>query len=151
MVKTSPSNAAGLGSIPGWGAKIPHALGPKNQNIKQRQYCNKFNKGFKNGPHLKNLKKKKKERKKESQRSLKNLLLGQGYKVTFKKLAGWEFPGGPMVSAMHFHCRGERVQSLLRGPKIPQASQHGQKKKKISWVNKLRIINLNFVFFMFIF
>ena len=30
VVKTSPSNAGGAGSIPGWGAKVPHALGPKN-------------------------------------------------------------------------------------------------------------------------
>ena len=45
VVKTSPSN--------GQGAKIPHALRPKNQNIKQKQYCNEFNKGFKNGPHQK--------------------------------------------------------------------------------------------------
>ena len=45
--------------IPGQGAKIPHASGPKNQNIKQKQYCNKFNKDFKNGPHQKVLKKKK--------------------------------------------------------------------------------------------
>ena len=51
MVKTLPSNAGGAGSVPGQGARIPHALGPKNQNIKQKQYCNKFNKGFKNGPH----------------------------------------------------------------------------------------------------
>ena len=51
VVKTSPSNAGVAGSIPGWGAKIPHASGPKNQNIKQKQYCNKFNKGFKSGPH----------------------------------------------------------------------------------------------------
>ena len=51
VVKTSPSNAGGVGSIPGQGAKIPHALWPKNQNIKQKQYCNKFNKDFKNGPH----------------------------------------------------------------------------------------------------
>ena len=29
MVKTSPSNAGGVGSIPGQGAKIPHASGPK--------------------------------------------------------------------------------------------------------------------------
>ena len=41
------------GSIPGQGAKIPHASGPKNQNIKQKQYCNKFYKDFKNGPHQK--------------------------------------------------------------------------------------------------
>ena len=42
-----PSNAGGAGSIPGRGAKIPHASQPKNQNIKQKQYCNKFNKDFK--------------------------------------------------------------------------------------------------------
>ena len=34
--------------------------GQKNQNIKQKQYCNKVNKDFKNGPHLKILKRKKK-------------------------------------------------------------------------------------------
>ena len=57
VVKTLPSNAGGAGSIPGQGANIPHASGPKkkNQNIKQKQYCNKFNKDFKkkNGPHQK--------------------------------------------------------------------------------------------------
>ena len=44
VVKTSPSNAGGAGLIPGRGAKIPHASGPKNQNIKQKQYYSKFNK-----------------------------------------------------------------------------------------------------------
>ena len=39
-------------------AKIPHASRPKNQNRKQKQHCNKFNKDFKNGPHQKNLLKK---------------------------------------------------------------------------------------------
>ena len=59
VVKTSPSNAEGTGSIPGRGANIPHASWPKNQNIKQKQYCNKFSKDFKNGPHKKkNLKNK---------------------------------------------------------------------------------------------
>ena len=58
MVKTLPSNAGGVDSIPGRGAKIPHASWPKSQNIKQKQYCNKFNKDFKNGPHQKILKKK---------------------------------------------------------------------------------------------
>ena len=53
VVKISPSNAGG--SIPGPGAKIPHASGPKIQNRKQKQYCNKFNKDFKNGPHQKHL------------------------------------------------------------------------------------------------
>ena len=51
------SNVGGEGLIPGWRGKIPHA----NQNIKQKKYCNKFNKDFKNGPHQKILKKKIKE------------------------------------------------------------------------------------------
>ena len=59
MVKTSSSNAEGAGSIPGQGAKIPYASRPKNQNIKQKQYCNKFNKHFKNGLHQKIFKNKK--------------------------------------------------------------------------------------------
>ena len=53
VVKTLPSNAGGAGLIPGQGAKIPHALWPKHQNIKQKQCCNKFNRNFKNGPHQK--------------------------------------------------------------------------------------------------
>ena len=35
------------GSIPGQGAKIPHASWPKNQNIKQKQFCNTVNKHLK--------------------------------------------------------------------------------------------------------
>ena len=46
VVKTLPPNAGGTGLIPSWGAKIPRASWPKNQNIKQKQYCNKFNKDF---------------------------------------------------------------------------------------------------------
>ena len=51
MVTPSSSNTGGAGSIPGQEAKIPHALQPKSQNIKQKQYCNKFNKDFKKDPH----------------------------------------------------------------------------------------------------
>ena len=32
--------------LPGQGAKIPCTLQLKKQNIKQKQYCNKFNKFF---------------------------------------------------------------------------------------------------------
>ena len=46
VVKTSPSSAGGESLIPGPGAKIPYASQPKNQNIKQKQYCNKFDKCF---------------------------------------------------------------------------------------------------------
>ena len=53
MVETLPSNAGGMGSIPGQGAKIPHASQPKKQNIKQKQHYNKFNKDFKNCLHKK--------------------------------------------------------------------------------------------------
>ena len=49
MVKTSPSNTGGASSIPGGGAKMPCASQPINQNIKEKQYCNKFNKDFFNG------------------------------------------------------------------------------------------------------
>ena len=53
VVKTSLSNAEGEGAIPGQEAKIPHASWPKDQNIKQKQYYNKPNKDFKNGPYPK--------------------------------------------------------------------------------------------------
>ena len=60
-INTSPSTAGGAGLIPGGGAKTPHARRSKNQNIKQKQYCSKFNKDFKTGSTFlkKNLKKKK--------------------------------------------------------------------------------------------
>ena len=44
VVNTSPSSAGGEGSIPGQETKIPHALWPQNQNVKQQQNCNKFKK-----------------------------------------------------------------------------------------------------------
>ena len=37
VVKISPSNARGAGSVLGREAKIPHDLGPKIQTIKQKQ------------------------------------------------------------------------------------------------------------------
>ena len=51
MVQTLPSNAGGPDSIPGWGARASHAYQPKNCDIKQKQYCNKPDKDFKNGSH----------------------------------------------------------------------------------------------------
>ena len=47
----SPSNAVDASLISGWGAKISHASQPKKQNLKQKEYCNRFNKDVKNGPH----------------------------------------------------------------------------------------------------
>ena len=47
VVKISPSCA---GLIPAWEAKIQQASCPKYQNKKQKQYGNKCNKDFKNGP-----------------------------------------------------------------------------------------------------
>ena len=43
----------GAGLIPGQGTKIPHASWSKNQNVKQKQCCNKFNEDLKNGPYHK--------------------------------------------------------------------------------------------------
>ena len=54
--RTSPFNVGGAGSIPGQGAKIPHAKWQKKKNprnIKQKQCCN--NEDLQNGPHQKNL------------------------------------------------------------------------------------------------
>ena len=52
VVKTSPSNAGSVSYIRSRGAKIPPTLGPKIQNIKQKQYGNKFNRDFKNKQKL---------------------------------------------------------------------------------------------------
>ena len=46
VVKSLPPNVGDAGLIPGWGTEISHASWPKNQNIKQKQYGNKFNKYF---------------------------------------------------------------------------------------------------------
>ena len=46
VIKTLPSNAEDEGSNSSRGAKMPHAPGPENQNIKQKQYCIRFNKNF---------------------------------------------------------------------------------------------------------
>ena len=46
VVKTSPSRVRGVSFIPDPGAKIPQTSWSKNQSIKQKQYCNKFNKDF---------------------------------------------------------------------------------------------------------
>ena len=55
----------GTGKLVGcslWGLTVGHdwsdlaaaaAAWPKNQNIKQKQYCSKFSENFKNGPHQK--------------------------------------------------------------------------------------------------
>ena len=49
MVQTSS-----VGLISGWGAKIATCLvAKKPKHNQQKQYCNKFNKGFKNGPNQK--------------------------------------------------------------------------------------------------
>ena len=55
VVKILPSNAAGMGSIPDRKAKIPCASWPKKakQDIKQKQYCKKFNKDFTKMVHIK--------------------------------------------------------------------------------------------------
>ena len=58
-VKTPPSSAGAAGWTPDLGVKIRHASPPRNRNMKQKRYCNKFNKDFKKWCTLKNNKKKK--------------------------------------------------------------------------------------------
>ena len=53
VVKTSPSSVGAQDQSLVGELRFPHAPGPKNQNIKQKLYCNKFNKDFKNEPRPK--------------------------------------------------------------------------------------------------
>ena len=76
MVKTSPVNAEGADLIFNQVAKIPNTSESKKQNIKQKQYCNKFSKDFKNGPYQKKRKKERNLKKKRGPGSEK----GQGKK-----------------------------------------------------------------------
>ena len=48
VVKALPSEAVGTGSILGQELRSTCLLAEKNN---QEQYCNRFNKDFKNGPH----------------------------------------------------------------------------------------------------
>jgi len=57
VVNTSPSNAEGVASTPGGGAKISHDSQPKKQNIKQKAICNIFNKNELKIVHTKKKKK----------------------------------------------------------------------------------------------
>ena len=59
VVKTSLFNARRVGLVPGQGARIPHTLWQRNQNIKQKQHCNEFNEDLR----MVHIKKKKKREK----------------------------------------------------------------------------------------
>ena len=54
LVTSPPSDAGAAGSIPGRGPKTPHT---KKHPMKQKQYCNKFNKDFEFVTHNSNKKK----------------------------------------------------------------------------------------------
>ena len=43
VVKTTPSDAEGVGLIPDPGTKIPDALQPPKPKPRRKQYCNKVN------------------------------------------------------------------------------------------------------------
>ena len=78
-------------SIPDQGAKIPHAAQPKNPNIKQKQYCNKFNKDFKNCPQ---------------QNKKTNLVLWPGKSHGQRSLVGcnpWGRSESETTEQFHFH------------------------------------------------
>ena len=45
VVKSLPCKVGGVGSLPGPGAKVPHASWP-NSKRQNKQYFNKFNKDF---------------------------------------------------------------------------------------------------------
>ena len=47
VVKTLPSDAGGVGLIPGQGTKILHTIWPRHQTTEQKPCCNKFKEDFK--------------------------------------------------------------------------------------------------------
>ena len=49
------SNVRGVGLFPGQRLGVPHALWPKNWNMRQKQHCNRFTKTLEMAP-IKNLK-----------------------------------------------------------------------------------------------
>jgi len=55
VVEISASNTRNVISVPGRQLRPHTPCGQKKQNVKkqktQKQYCNTFNKDFKNGPH----------------------------------------------------------------------------------------------------
>ena len=53
MVKMLPPNAGGGSSILSCGANIPHTSLSKTQNLKQKQFCNKFSNNLKKLVHIK--------------------------------------------------------------------------------------------------
>ena len=44
---------------------------------------------------------------------------------TYNELQFWDFPGGPVVKALSFHCQGQGVQTLVG--ELRSHIQHGQK------------------------
>ena len=48
-----------------------------------------------------------------------------------EKKKSWDFPGGPVVKTLHFHCREQVFGSLVRELRSLHAMCYGQKKEKI--------------------
>ena len=79
MVKILPSNAGGVGSIPGQGAKISHASRPENQNINNRSDIIRSSKKILiKGVHIKKKKILKKRKVSSSQQSTHQVNKGKG-------------------------------------------------------------------------
>ena len=52
-----------------------------------------------------------------------------------------DFPGGPVVKTLHFHCRGHEFDPGWR-TKISQATQCGQKKKRNQLKKLIDTVNM---------
>ena len=95
------------GSIPGGGAKIPHALWPKNQN-RSNVVIN----------------------------SIKTLKMSHIKKKSYKKISRWrDFPGGQVCRTPCFHCKGCWLDPCLRKFRKPQvtATTTTTNSRSLSW------------------
>lgn len=59
------------------------------------------------------------------------VLMKQGLKLTFPR----EFPGGPVVRTLYFHCRGAGDRFLVRELRFCKLSGAAKKKKERKKVN----------------
>ena len=139
MVKKLPCNVAHVRSIPSQGTKIPRASGQLDLCVAARE-----------SPQApaKTQHGEQKKRKRNKQPDFRVLLPKRQHTSSRKNtetegdwappppstvtatVLWWEGSGGPVVKTPSFHCRGARLQSLVKESKLPHATRQGQKVKK---------------------
>ena len=123
-VQTSSSSTGGAGAIPSQGADVLPASLPKNQTIeKQKQCCNKFKRGLKNGSHQK---KSKAERQTQNPPALVHVLWSEAVQCTQRQ-----------TNNRNLCMRQKdawRVAAKIIWATQKTSESHSEEKKKKSWL-----------------